>query len=111
MFIKLVDKFSNKGRWRGYSYLDEMKLCAVLQLTSEGLQFNEARTDNPFAFYTQIVKNAFFRTDNIERKLRTTKDDILIMVGSTPSYGRQLDDERQVRIASMEKLFDKNSIS
>jgi hypothetical protein len=111
MYMKLVDKYSNKGNWRGYTYVDEMKSYALLQLTSEGLQFNEARTSNPFAFFTQTVYHAFTRTFNLEKKIQTTKDDILIMTGSTPSYSRQLDDEKQVKVAALEKLFDKTTLA
>lgn len=39
------------------SYNDEMRSHALVQLAQVGLQFDESRSDNPFAFYTQIIKN------------------------------------------------------
>lgn len=47
MFMKLVERYGQKSNWRGYTYNDEMKNQALLQLTQVGLQFNEARSDNP----------------------------------------------------------------
>lgn len=41
----------------GNSYNDEMRSHALVQLSQVGLQFNEARSDNPFSFFTQIIKN------------------------------------------------------
>ena len=40
----------------GNTYLDEMKGHALLQLSQVGLQFDESKSDNPFAFYTSCVK-------------------------------------------------------
>lgn len=93
MFMMLVDRYARRYNWRGYTYLDEMKSHALLQLSQIGLQFNEAVSDNPFAFYTTTVKNCFTRVLNLEKKNQTIRDDILIMNGVTPSYTRQTDYE------------------
>ncbi len=93
MFMMLVDRYSRRSNWRGYTYLDEMKSHALLQLSQIGLQFNEAVSDNPFAFYTTTVKNCFTRVLNLEKKNQNIRDDILIMHGASPSYTRQNDFE------------------
>lgn len=41
----------------GNTYIDEMRSQALLQLSQIGLQFDESRSDNPFAFYTTIIKH------------------------------------------------------
>lgn len=41
----------------GNSYVDEMRSHALLQLSQIGLQFDESKSDNPFAFYTTSIKN------------------------------------------------------
>lgn len=41
----------------GNTYNDEMRSHALVQLAQVGLQFEESRSQNPFSFYTQIVKN------------------------------------------------------
>ena len=43
MFILMVNKYGQRGNWRGYTYLDEMKGQALLQLSQMGLQFDEDR--------------------------------------------------------------------
>lgn len=94
MFMKLVDRYGHRGNWRGYTYVDEMKSQALLQLSQVGLQFDESRSSapNPFAYYTQTIAHSFMRILNIEKKNQNIRDDILIMAGSTPSYTRQTED-------------------
>jgi hypothetical protein len=77
----------------GNSYVDEMRSHAMVQLAQVGLQFDESRSDNPFAFYTQIIKNCFRRVLNLERRNQDIRDDLLIMAGAMPSYTRQADNE------------------
>lgn len=100
MFMMLVDRYSRRSNWRGYTYLDEMKSHALLQLSQIGLQFNEAVSDNPFAFYTTTIKNCFTRVLNLEKRNQNIRDDILIMNGASPSYTRQNDEEYARAIAA-----------
>lgn len=93
MFMKLVEKYSKKGNWRGYTYNDEMQGQALLQLSQIGLQFDESRSENPFAYYTSAVQNSFTRILNTEKRNQNIRDDLLIMHGSTPSYTRQTEHE------------------
>ncbi len=93
MFMLLVEKISKKGNWRNYTYLDEMKSSALLQLSQVGLQFDEGRgqVPNPFAFYTTVVNNAFKRVLNTEKKNRNIRDDLIEMAGQSPSFSRQME--------------------
>ena len=97
MFLKLVERYSHRANWRGYTYVDEMRGQALVQLSQIGLQFNEAKSDNPFAYYTAAVNNSFTRVLNIEKKNQTIRDDILIEQGHLPSYGRQIAHEENLR--------------
>jgi len=103
MFMLLVEKISKKGNWRNYTYLDEMRSSALLQLSQVALQFNESRGImlNPFAFYTTVVNNSFKRVLNIEKKVRNIRDDLLEMHGQNPSYTRQTENS----MASADKEF------
>ena len=89
MFMKLCERYATKGNWRGYTYNDEMRGQALLQLSTVGLQFNEAKSQNPFAYYTAIVNNAFTRVLNIEKRNQVIRDDILEQNDLTPSFTRQ----------------------
>ena len=88
MMIKLCERYATRGNVRGYTYNDEMKGQAILQLTQIGLQFDESRSDNPFAYFTAAVTNSFVRVINVEKRNQNIRDDILEMNGMNPSYSR-----------------------
>src|SRR6056300_807058 len=89
MFMKLCDRYATRGNVRGYTYNDEMKGQAILQLAQIGLQFDESKSNNPFAYYTAAVTNSFVRIINIEKRNQNIRDDILEMNGMNPSWTRQ----------------------
>ena len=91
MFMKLCERFGSKGNWRGYTYNDEMRSQALLQLSQVGLQFDESKSNNPFAYYTATMANSFTRVLNVEKRNQHLRDDILEMNGLNPSYTRQTD--------------------
>lgn len=97
MLMKLTEKYALKGNWRNYSYREEMQGQAVLQLCQVALQFDESKSQNPFAFLTQISHNSFLRILNIEKKNQELRDDLLIAEGMSPSYtksGKDYDNSR-----------------
>lgn len=98
MFILLVNKYGQRGNWRNYTYLEEMKGQALLQLTLMGLQFDEAKSENPFAYFSQSLQNSFTRVFNQEKKNQDLRDDLLIDSGASPSFSRQLALEDEIRL-------------
>jgi hypothetical protein len=90
MYMMLCEKYAMKFNWRGYTYNDEMKASAVLQLTYVGLRFNEAKSANPFAYYTAAITNSFCRVLNTEKRNQNIRDDILEMNNLNPSFSRQM---------------------
>jgi hypothetical protein len=89
MFIKLCERYATRSNWRGYTYNDEMRSQALLQLSQIGLQFDESKSQNPFAYYTAAITNSFTRVLNIEKRNQNIRDDILELNNYTPSYTRQ----------------------
>jgi hypothetical protein len=89
MYIMMCEKYAMKFNWRGYTYNDEMRNSAILQLTYVGLRFNEAKSQNPFAYYTAAITNSFCRVLNSEKRNQNIRDDILEMNGLNPSWTRQ----------------------
>ena len=89
MWMKLCDRYATRGNVRGYTYNDEMRGQAILQLAQIGLQFDESKSQNPFAYYTAAVTNSFVRVINIEKRAQNIRDDILEQNGLNPSYTRQ----------------------
>jgi hypothetical protein len=89
MYIMMCEKYAMKFNWRGYTYNDEMRNSAILQLTYVGLRFNEAKSQNPFAYYTAAITNSFCRVLNTEKRNQNIRDDILEINGLNPSWSRQ----------------------
>jgi len=89
MWMKLCDRYATRGNVRGYTYNDEMRGQAILQLAQIGLQFDESKSNNPFAYYTAAVTNSFVRVINLEKRNQNIRDDILEMNNMNPSYTRQ----------------------
>ena len=105
MFIKLSERYAQRSNWRGYTYIEEMKGQAILQLSQIGLQFDESKSENPFAYYTAAVTNSFTRVLNIERKNQNIRDDLLEEAGLTPSSTRQNQQEFAEEIAKQTELY------
>jgi hypothetical protein len=57
-------------------------------LSQIGLQFDESKSQNPFAYYTAAVTNSFVRVINIEKRNQNIRDDILEMNNLNPSFTR-----------------------
>ena len=89
MFLKLCERYATRSNWRGYTYNEEMRGQALLQLSQIGLQFDESKSQNPFAYYTAAITNSFTRILNIEKKMQNIRDDILEINGLNPSWTRQ----------------------
>lgn len=105
MFIKLSERYAQRSNWRGYTYVDEMRGQAILQLSQIGLQFDESKSENPFAYYTAAVTNSFTRVLNIEKKNQNIRDDMLEEAGLTPSMTRQYRHEYAEETARQAELY------
>lgn len=103
MFLKLCERYSLRSNWRGYSYIDEMRGQALIQLTQIALQFDESKSNNPFAYYTAAVTNSFTRVLNVEKRQRDIRDDLLQEAGQMPSWTRQMEHIEQHH-AEVERL-------
>jgi hypothetical protein len=96
MYILLCNKIAQKFNWRGYTYIDDMKGHALLQLSSTGLQFNEARSNNPFSYFTTTIENSFLRVMETEKKEQGIRDTLMENSGQAPSNTRQLEHEQSI---------------
>ena len=89
MYMKLCERYATRSNWRGYTYNEEMRGQALLQLSQIGLQFDESKSQNPFAYYTAAITNSFTRILNLEKKNQNIRDDMLEQAGLNPSWTRQ----------------------
>jgi|TARA_B110000977_G_scaffold11404_2_gene14757 hypothetical protein len=111
MWMKLCERYATRGNVRGYTYNDEMRGQAILQLAQIGLQFDESKSNNPFAYYTAAVTNSFVRVINIEKRNQNIRDDILEQNGLDPSYTRQHQGEWEAAVKREDKSYVKNPTS
>ena len=109
MWIKLCERYATRGNVRGYTYNDEMKGQAILQLAQIGLQFDESKSQNPFAYYTAAVTNCFVRVMILEKRNQNIRDDILEMNHMNPSYTRQAQGEWENQQKRERELRQQNS--
>jgi hypothetical protein len=106
MYLKLVERYSMRSNWRGYTYVDDMRGQALLQLSQIGLQFDESKSQNPFAYYTAAITNSFTRILNVEKRNQNIRDDMLQQAGAMPSFTRQFkhqEEQQQKRLKAMEE--------
>jgi hypothetical protein len=88
MYMKLCERYSTRSNVRGYTYIDEMRSNAILQLVQVGLQFNEAKSSNPFSYLTAALINAQIRVINTEKRNQVIRDELLEINGLNPSFTR-----------------------
>lgn len=93
-----VARRNGKVYLTGNTYNEEMRGQALLQLSQIGLQFDESKSQNPFAYYTAAITNSFTRVLNIEKKMQNIRDDILEENGLNPSYTRQFKNSREAQV-------------
>lgn len=87
MLMMLCNKYAKHSDYISiYSYDDDMKAFALLTVCKVWRSFNPAKTNNPFAYFTQILRHAFYQYLNHETRQRTIKDELLISIGEEPSF-------------------------
>jgi len=106
MCMKLTERYATRSNWRGYTYVDEMRSQALLQLSQISLQFDESKSQNPFAYYTAAITNSFTRVLNVEKRSQNIRDDLLEKAGHNPSYTRQM--AHQIAIAEKDEVARRN---
>lgn len=97
MFMLLVDRYGSKYSYANYTYNDDMRAYALMSLVKTWRAFKPEKSSNPFAFFTQCIKNSFIQYLNQEKKQRNIRDELLVDKGLTPSYTYQLEHEAKSR--------------
>lgn len=89
MLQLLCSRYARRGNFVNYSYNSDMQAYAMMVLVKVWGNFDLEKGNNPFAFYTQCIKNSFRQYLNEEREQRDVRDQELINQGLNPSYGYQ----------------------
>ena len=93
MLTLLCYRYSQKGNFINYPYNDDMQAFAMLMIVRTWRAFNPDKGSNPFAFFTQCIKNSFIQFLKLEKRQRDIKDSVLVDMGMTPSFNFGTDDD------------------
>jgi len=85
MLQTLCARYGKKSNFSGYTYNDDMQAYAMMMLVRTWNSFKPEKSNNPFAFFTQCIKNSFIQFLNQERKQRDIRDAMLTDNGLSPS--------------------------
>ena len=105
MLTMLCARYAKKGNFANYTYNDDMQAYAMLMLVRTWNSFNPEKSQNPFAFFTQCVKNSFIQYLNQEKRQRDIKDTMLVDQGLTPSFSFQMEYEKKL-VKEKEQAID-----
>jgi len=97
MLQTLAARYGKKGNFANYTYNEDMQAYAMLMLVKTWKSFKPEKSQNPFAFFTQCIKNSFIQFLNQERRQRDVRDVILVHRGMSPSHTFQLEHEARLR--------------
>lgn len=93
MLQTLCARYGRRGNFANYTYNEDMQAYAMYMLVRTWNNFNPEKSKNPFAFFTQCVKNSFIQYLNHEKRHRTLRDELMVDKGLNPSYTYQLEHE------------------
>jgi len=80
-----------------------------LQLSQIGLQFDESKSQNPFAYYTAAITNSFTRILNVEKRNQNIRDDMLQQARAMPSFTRQFEEMEKQHQRRVEQMQERHS--
>lgn len=93
MLVLLCARYGRRGQFASYTYNEDMQAYARMMLVRTWNSFNPEKSRNPFAFFTQCIKNSFIQFLNSEKRHRNLRDELMVNQGLNPSYSYQLEHE------------------
>lgn len=110
MLQTLAARYGRKGNFANYTYNEDMQAYAMLMLVKTWNSFNPEKSSNPFAFFTQCIKNSFIQYLNQEKRQRDIRDAQLVDKGLSPSYTYQMEHAARMKqhqeVAEHDQHFD-----
>lgn len=82
-FMMMATRYARKPSFAGYTYVDDMISDGVLACIRYFDNFDADKYENPFAYFTQLIHNAFINRLNIEQKHTYIKAKSLVQ---SPEY-------------------------
>lgn len=95
MSIELCKRYAKHPQYANiYSHEEDMKAFGIMTLVKVWRSFNPEKSNNPFAYFTQILRHAFYQYGNSEKKQQDTKIAVKKDLGLNPSIVQLLEMER-----------------
>lgn len=107
MLMLMTNRIATRHNFNAYTYKDEMIGDGILKALIAVPKFDPERSDNPFAYFTRIIFNAFIQRIQSEKKQRALKNQ-LIMVDDI--FSTQPHDDKVVTKDQIIGDFEFNSV-
>jgi len=91
-FLKIATHLSFKPNFVNYMFKDDMVCDGIENCVQYIHNFNPAKSQNPFAYFTQIIHYAFLRRIQKEKKQLEIKNKILERTGYEQVFDHDGDD-------------------
>lgn len=112
MLVKMCQRYtsSSKGHFINYSYLEDMRSYALVNLVTAWAKFKPKKSSNAFAFYTQCIHNSYLQFLKQEKKQRNIRDELLLDQGLNPSHTFIEDYQRKKEAEETENIEGSDDI-
>jgi len=113
MIIILARRYSSQGSYASYTYREDMESYAFTIVCRGWDSFDPSKYNNPFAYFTQTIKRAFWQFLDSEKSQRNIKDALLLKEGELPSHTYEEDfreselEESYLEAVSKTKITDR----
>ena len=77
--LLLAKRIGTRHNFNSYTYKDEMIGDGILKAVAAVPKFDENESNNPFAYFTRIIFNAFIQRIQKEKKERSAKNQLIMI--------------------------------
>ena len=92
-FLKIANHLSYRPNFINYTYRDDMISDGIENCLQYMNNFNPDKSNNPFAYFTQIIYYAFIRRIQKEKKQTTIKQKLILKSGLDEIVRQEGDNE------------------
>ena len=103
-FLKIANHLSYRPNFINYTYRDDMISDGIENCLQYMSNFNPEKSNNPFAYFTQIIYYAFIRRIQKEKKQQDVKAKLIANSGSEMMLDTLVGDDAQYKSQMLEFL-------
>ena len=92
-FLKIANHLSYRPNFINYTFKEEMISDGIENCLQYVSNFNPDKSNNPFAYFTQIIYYAFIRRIQKEKKQQTIKRKLILKSGFDVETATNIDDK------------------